>query len=254
MKSGLGWTYLIPILFSLLLFGTIIGYADDLANAIVIPLVEYLGLITPDETPAELCDKVTYFLKIAGEYSIYAIVYVASYLIFFKLQKYVVLIAMAPLMAYLSEKAEEKLDGTTYEFKWKLFILDVFRGIRIAIRNLCLELVLLVLVALAVSGLSSLFAPLALISTPLSAALMFIVSAYYYGYSSFDYLNERKRITVSEGNRLIWDNKGLVTGNGSVFSVLVLIPFLGIVLAPMWCPVGAVISAHEGAYHKKATY
>ena len=253
VKSGIAWAYLVPFLFSILIVGSIFSFTGDLVRSIADPLVEMFSLTTPESTPDAVLEKMLYFLKIAGEYALYGILYLFSYYLFFKLQKYVVLIAMAPLMAYVSEKAEEKLLGNTYEFKWGIFILDIWRGVRIALKNLFLELILLLLVTIVVSGLSAVFTPLAVIAAPLSAILMFIVSAYYYGYSSFDYLNERRRISISEGNRLIWANKALVVGNGAFFSLLILIPFLGIILAPILCPVGAVISAQKNFYEKKET-
>ena len=253
VKSGIAWVYLIPFLFSMLIVGSIFSFTGGLVRSIADPLVEMFSLTTPESTPDAVAEKLLYFLKIAGEYALYGILYLFSYYLFFKLQKYVILISMAPLMAYVSEKAEEKLLGNTYEFKWGIFLLDFWRGVRIALKNLFLELILLLLITIVISGLSTVFTPLAVIAVPLSAILMFVVSSYYYGYSSFDYLNERRRISISEGSRLIWDNKAVVVGNGAFFSFLILIPFLGIILAPILCPVGAVISAQKNYYEKKET-
>lgn len=249
-QSKMTWVYVIPILFSIIMVSLIFKFTDDLVSSIALPLIDLFSLETPEAIPEALLEKITYGLRIAGEYAIYGVLYLMSYFIFFKIQKYIVLIAMSPVMAYVSEKAEEVLMGNTYEFKMGIFFKDIWRGIRIAMRNLFLELALIVLIGIVISGVSAVFTPLALIATPLSALLMFVVSAYYYGYSSFDYLNERKRMGIKQGNRLIWDNKGLVTGNGSFFGVLILIPFVGLILAPIWCPIGAVISSKKQGFYQ----
>ncbi|MFK7755346.1 MAG: EI24 domain-containing protein [Flavobacteriales bacterium] len=249
MRNKLGWVYLIPILFSMIMVAVIFKFTDNLVNVIVEPLVELFQLGTPEAAPDPFWDKIMYGLKIAGEYTLYGIIYLFSYYIFFKIQKYIVLIAMAPLMAYLSEKAEEILMDRTYAFNFNLFLKDVWRGILIAIRNMVLEIIVVLLIGIVISGLSMVLTPLAAIAAPLSAVLIFLVSSYYFGYSSFDYLNERKRLAISAGNRLIWDNKWLVTGNGMVFSVLILMPVLGLMLAPVLCPIGAVISSRDKSLH-----
>jgi uncharacterized protein involved in cysteine biosynthesis len=108
-----------------------------------------------------------------------------------------------------------------------------------------------VIIGIVVSSMAALIAPVALISAPVSLVLSFLVSAYYYGYSSFDYLNERNRLSIRAGNRLIWDNRALVMGNGAFFGFMMLIPFIGVILAPVLCPIGAVISSHKLLLHKK---
>jgi len=248
-KSGMTWLYFIPILFSSLMVVFIVSFAGAFVSAIATPATDLLSLNTPTDVPSELWDKVFYFLKLSGEYIILAVLYVVSYYIFFKVQKYIVLIFMAPVMAYASEKAEEYLLGNVYEFKFSLFLADIWRGVGIAIRNLLLELILILMIGLLVSGLSSFIPPLALVAAPVSAVLIFIVGAYYYGYSAFDYLNERHRLKIGESNRLIWDHKSLVTGNGAFFGLVILIPLIGITLASLWSPVGAVISSSKNAIH-----
>ncbi len=251
VNNGMAWAYFIPVFFSIILISVIFAFIGDLVSAIASPLIDVFNLSTPENMPGANLEKVWYFLKVAGEYAVYGIIYVLSIYVLFKIQKYIVLIAMAPLMAYLSEKAEEKLLGNSYEFNWITFLSDIWRGVRVALRNLLLELVLLVLIGLVISGLGAVFTPLAVIAAPLSASLMFIVSSYCFGYSSFDYLNERRRLDIKEGNRLIWDNKSLVAGNGAFFSLLMLIPVLGIIFAPILCPVGAVISSQKKSLHPK---
>jgi len=251
VNNGMAWVYFIPVFFSIILITVIFIFIGDLVSAIAAPLIDIFQLSTPGNIPEDIMEKVWHFLKVAGEYTVYGILYVVSIYILFKIQKYIVLIAMAPLMAYVSEKAEEKLLGNTYDFNWITFLSDIWRGVRVALKNLFLELILVALIGLVISGLSVFFTPLAIIAVPLSAVLMFIVSAYYFGYSSFDYLNERRRMSVREGNRLIWDNKNLVAGNGAFFSLLMLVPVLGIIFAPVLCPVGAVISSQKKTLHPK---
>ncbi len=250
-KNRLWWTFLVPILFSGIMVFTLFKLSDDFVNFISGGLIDYLGLHVPQDSPVDFWEKCTYWLKLVGEYAIYGVLYVLCYLIFFKIQKYIILIFMAPFIAWISEKAEEIIMQNSYQFSFKLLIKDIWRGIRIAIKNLTLELLLLLIIGIVVSSLTAIFAPLAIIAAPLTVILSFMVSAYYYGFSSFDYLNERNRLSISAGNRLIWDNRLLVVGNGSFFGLMMLIPFVGVILAPVLCPIGAVISSQKLELHKK---
>ena len=59
--------------------------------------------------------------------------------LFIDATKYLVMMFLSPLLAILSEKTEEILTGNKYKFNFKQLIIDVKRGIGIAIRMLLAE-------------------------------------------------------------------------------------------------------------------
>ncbi len=157
-------------------------------------------------------------------------------LFYFSLFKYIWLILGSPVFAYLSEKTASIIEGKEFSFNSKQFIKDIFRGIRIAVRNCLWQSVYMVSIILL-----SLI-PIAGWLTPLLAVL---VEFYYYGFSMLDYSFERKKITAPESIYFIGEHKGLAIGNGLMFYLIQLIPVLGWVLAPAYAVVAATLSLHE---------
>jgi CysZ protein len=80
---------------------------------------------------------------------------------------------------------------------------------------------------------------------PFTAILLFMVSAYYYGFSMLDYSNERKRLSVKNSIHYIQKHKGLTLGNGVVYQLIISIPFFGAIFAPITAVVAATISVFE---------
>ena len=72
--------------------------------------------------------------------------------------------------------------------------------------------------------------------------MIFLVQSYYAGFGNFDYYLER-RATVKESVRYIRQKRGLVIGNGAGFMLLLLIPVLGLFLAPVMSTIAATKSA-----------
>lgn len=56
-------------------------------------------------------------------------------LFYFSLFKYLFLIVGSPLFAYLSEKTESIIEGKDYPFNLKQLLMDVLRGVKLALRN-----------------------------------------------------------------------------------------------------------------------
>lgn len=55
---------------------------------------------------------------------------------------------------------------------------------------------------------------------PSSVVALFLVSAYFYGFSMFDYAFERRRMRVGESVRAVNGHLGMVLANGALFSLL----------------------------------
>lgn len=154
------------------------------------------------------------------------------------------LVLMSPVLAYLSEKTETIVKGVEYPFKLDLFIKDVVRGVVIATRNTIIQ-VLLVIMLMSFS--------LIPVVGWVSPFFMFLVGAYFYGFSFLDYTCERNRLTMKESIRFMRQNKGLTIGNGAIFSIVVIIPWVGSFLSgfvAVVSVVAATLSVYEAEEKK----
>ena len=152
---------------------------------------------------------------------------------YFSLFKFLFLIIGSPLFAYLSEKTESIMEGKDYPFNFKQFTKDIVRGIRIALRNLLWQTVYVV------SILILSFIPLIGWIAPLVALL---VECYYFGFSMLDYSSERNNLSSSQSIEFIGRHKGLAIGNGMIFYMMHLLPFVGWLFAPSYAVIAATIS------------
>lgn len=157
---------------------------------------------------------------------------------YFSLFKYLFLIIGSPVFAYLSEKTENLIEGKEYPFNVKVFLKDMWRGIRLALRNTLWQTVYTVTILLL-----SLIPVLGWVS-PLIA---YLVECYYYGFSMLDYSAERHKLSPAQSITFISSKRGLAIGNGMVFYLMHLIPVLGWLLAPAY----AVIAATLSLYHQE---
>jgi CysZ protein len=162
-------------------------------------------------------------------------------LFYFSLFKYLFLIVGSPLFAYLSEKTEAIMEGTDFPFSITQLIKDAVRGIRIALRNTLWQTVY------AISIFILAFIPLIGWITPLIALM---VECYYLGFSMLDYSSERHKLSTSQSIAFIGKHKGLAIGNGLIFYLMHLIPFVGWVLAPGYAVIAATISLYGNKERK----
>ncbi len=158
------------------------------------------------------------------------------FFIFSTLSKYILLIIMSPIMALLSSRTEEIITGKFYPFNLSQFIKDILRGILIALRNMCIEFGIIFLSFLIV------WIPLIGWISPL---FLIILSYYFYGFSMIDYINERRKKGILESVKYVRKNKGLAIGNGFIFSLIFMIPFIGGMLAAVIAPIAACIAMIE---------
>ena len=174
------------------------------------------------------------FLFIFGQ----VILHLVLLLFYFSLFKYMFLIIGSPLFAYLSEKTEAIIENKDFPFKFSQLVKDILRGISIALRNALWQTVY----SLSILILS--FIPFIGWITPLIALM---VECYYFGFSMLDYSCERHRLSTSQSITFIGKHKGLAIGNGMIFYLMHLVPFLGWILAPSYSVVAATLSL----YHQK---
>ena len=173
-------------------------------------------------------DQLPSFLTIGAEWLMRIILWAISILIF----KHVILIVAAPLLSEVSKVVEEKMTGEIIEEPISA-VKSFTRGARLSSSHIVKELLITALL-LALS----LIPGVALITAP----LIFLTQAYFAGAGNLDIFMER-RFNLDESKLFIKNNRGLAIANGSLFLGLLLIPFIGVFLAPTWATISATIGA-----------
>jgi CysZ protein len=225
------WTYVIvpglicAVLISLLFFGTLQWLNVD-------TLPERIAALFPDWL-SWLETAVVWLLDAGALYLVLALVFAV---IFFFIGKYIILIIAAPFMGPLSEKVEAIVRGHKIEITSNFFQ-DLMRGIRISLRNIVRELGLTILFLF--------FNLIPVVGSIIGTVLTLLVEAYYAGFGNFDYTLERKHYDVSQSVAFVRQNRGLAIGNGAIFLVLMMIPFLGWFLAPAYATIAGTIAVLE---------
>ena len=137
------------------------------------------------------------------------------------LYKHIVLALSAPFMSAVSEKIEIHINGDLkHQHRKTTFQEQLWRGIRINIRNLGKELLITIPILLLK------FIPVVNI---FSTILLFLVQAYYAGFGNMDYTLER-HFNYKDSLNFVSRNKGTSIGNGIIFMLCLLIPVLGIII------------------------
>lgn len=154
--------------------------------------------------------------------------------LFGRLMKYVILIIMSPLLAWLSEETEKIITGNDYPLDVYQLVKDAWRGILITLRNLIIEICIM-----ALGFVSSFFFPLA---APFITMFLYMVNCYFMGFSMFDYYTERQKMSIGESVQFMRKNRMEVLGLGFAFNLMAWIPFADWVVAPINGTVGAVLS------------
>ena len=134
--------------------------------------------------------------------------------------KHIILALSAPFMSPVSEKIENYLVGEIQTRRKTSFTEQLWRGIRVNIRNLSFELLLTIPILLL--G----FIPVIGI---FSTLLLLLVQAYYAGFGNMDYTLER-HFKYNESIQFVKKNRGIAIGNGIIFILFLLIPVIGVIL------------------------
>lgn len=154
-------------------------------------------------------------------------------LFYFSFFKFLFLIIGSPVFAYLSEKTESMIEGKDFPFNLKQLMADIFRGIRIALRNILWQSVYLLTILIFS------FIPLIGWIAPLIALF---VECYYFGFSMLDYSSERHRVSYQRSIDFISNHKGLAIGNGMVYYMMHFVPIIGWLFAPSYAVIAATLS------------
>ncbi len=214
-KYKLTWYFLFPLILNIVLFT--VGYSStvSLSTKWFVYVTDWLNIDSWNFWGSGfLSSMLLLFLNI--------VLRLLFIIIFAYIGGYVVIVLMSPVYAILSEKVETILTGNKYPFEFNQFIKDIWRGVKLATRNFLIEL-FLTLILLLLS-----FVPIVGLFTSLT---LFIISSYFYGFSFIDFSLERKKLNMNESIAFVKMNKGLAIGNGTIFSLVLLIPFVGVLIS-----------------------
>ena len=134
--------------------------------------------------------------------------------------KHIVMALSAPFMSPVSEKIEAYLYANVHQHRNTSNASQLLRGLKINLRNLAWELLL---------SIPFLLLSLIPVVGVLATASLFLIQAYYAGFGNMDYTLER-HFSYRESINFVKAHRGFATGNGIVFMLFLLIPFVGIIL------------------------
>lgn len=234
-KHGLWLYFLYPLLIEVLLY--LVGFGSFFAfqHLLSEQIVDWIGM-TPDADSGFWMSMLS--MLVSGVLSIG--LSILFFFIFNAIYKYIVLIILSPVLALLSERVEEIVSGNTFPFVFGHFLKDVLRGILISLRNMFLEL--LIVLGCTIIGWIPLIGWL---FSALASPFLYALASYFLGFSMMDYTCERRRLSISQGVALIRKHKGIAIGNGIVFNILLMVPFIGISIGPVLSSVAATLATLE---------
>ncbi len=149
------------------------------------------------------------------------------------LYKHILMALSAPFMTPVSEKVEVYLTGKPIvksDSKSK-FMSQLLRSIQLNGNNLIKELA--ITLPLMLLSLIPLFGLIAVV-------LIFYFQSYYTGFGNMDYTLER-HLNYKESKQFVKKHRGLAVGNGAIFTLMLFIPFVGIILTLPISTVAATI-------------
>lgn len=230
-KHGLWHYFFYPLLILILLF--IGGYWSilQLADWIVDSSLTYFGW-----TEAANTGDWTGWLALIAEFLVGIVLKIFFLMILTSYIKYIVLIVCSPILALLSERIDEIINNKKYPFSFGQFLHDMLRGILVTLRNMAFE-TLIIIACMVIAWIPV----VGLITVP----FLYIVAWYFLGFAMMDYSYERMRMKIGEGVRFTRKHKGIAIGNGFVFSMILLLPFIGVIIAPILSVVAATLAVLE---------
>ncbi len=237
LRNGMAWLFVVPGLLWLAFAFGLFALSTWLAGQAEGWIMRLVGGGTLGDEQADLHGLWSYvkvFFENGGAMVLLVAVKLTLFFLFALMNKYIVLIVLSPVLAYASERTEELATGRSFPFSLPQLLRDTWRGVRMAVRNGIIELAINLLVwavTLAVP-----------ILAPLSVAVVFLVSAYFYGFSMFDYVFERRRLSVRESMRAARAHPGMVLTIGGLFMVLAKLPLLGLMFVPLMAAIGASLA------------
>ena len=150
--------------------------------------------------------------------------------------KYVILILLEIVIFHFSRKTLQALTGKDQEANLKAFIEAQVRMIKVVVFCFAMELVVSIFVKIGFSFLS--------IKWLLPVALL-MVQCFFLGFAIIDNYNEIYKMTIKQSFKFTQQYIGVALAIGVVVYVLMLLPLVGTVLAPLLGAVVATMTMHQ---------
>lgn len=199
--------FIIPIIFNFLLFLYFTGLIWHYSNIIADQLFFYFDI-------QSLLSQQFNFIQSIIKFILLVFINVIGLVIYLLVFKSLILIIMAPVLTIVSEIVDTIVTGNIYNFSLQDFVKDIYRSIRLSIKNITKEIFLSILFLI--------FSLLPIIGF-IGPILLFTMQSYFYGFSMLDYSLERKKISVLQSEQFIWNHKFLSISIGVVFNFLLII-------------------------------
>ena len=197
--------FVIPMLISFLVFSMILVVSFSLSNSIG----SYIASFWSWDFGQETIHAISRFF--GG-----LLIIIFGFISF----KHIIMALSAPFMGPISKIIEDDINGVVSQVKTSTPSGLLMRGIRISLRNLLRELVLSIPILL--------FGLIPVVGF-FSVVMLFLMQAYFAGFGNMDYTLER-HFSYQKSIFFVKKNKGIAMGNGIVFMLFLLIPFLGVIL------------------------
>ena len=208
--------FMIPMLISFLVFSMILLISLSLSG----PIGSYIASFWSWDFGQENINAISRFF---GGLLIVLIGFVSF--------KHIIMALSAPFMGPVSKIIEDDFNGVVLQIKTSTPSRLLFRGIRISSRNLVRELLLSIpILLLGLIPIIGFF----------SVILLFLMQAYFAGFGNMDYTLER-HFSYQKSIFFVNNNRGLAIGNGIVFMLFLLIPFVGVILVHPFSVTAATI-------------
>ncbi|PVX51964.1 uncharacterized protein involved in cysteine biosynthesis [Balneicella halophila] len=135
---------------------------------------------------------------------------------------FLIIIIMSPFFSIISERIESLETGVDYPFSIKKALQDIWRGIKITVRNAVVQLLLSVVIfIIGFIPILGAFAPI----------LLFVTSSFFYGASFMDFGMERHYPTIRESISFIRQHRVATFGVGALFALSLFLPLCNLFLA-----------------------
>ncbi len=129
---------------------------------------------------------------------------------------FLLLLILSPVFSLVSEKLMHILSGKTYKFSSSQLLKDIFRGIKITLRNLVYEYFYVLIITLILWIL-----PENPIISSIGLLLNILIVSYFYGFSLLDYALENYRIGYNQSVDFVRNHPGIAVGLGLLYTLLI---------------------------------
>ena len=212
--------YILPGIIGMILFVMIIFLANKFSNVLIAQLLKWfkIGGQSYGDSSLSWLKEVFYWL-------IKVIMWVSIIIVYFFIYKTILLVLISPILSYVSEKVDNKLTNRSFSFSIKENMSFITRGAHIGLICFIKQMI-----ATGVIFILGIFIPPFSIIGPIC---IFIVQGYFTGFAFMDYTLERYKFSTKESMRFLKKKRIYSLLSGSIFTVLLLIPVLGIFVAPL---------------------